>query len=179
MVEMAKGIFGPKDPERLNQIATPRWHDGGSRMKGIGTGQTSGMRRSPELDLPRVLVAGASSGASADLARVLRGAGYVVSTTLSGANVLRDLRSQMSIELLVLDGSETPRVAVEVIEAVRTFNFALPIILIAKPEAGLLAEAERHGVEAILHAPVVAEEIRRAATTIVPIVPEVELHLAG
>jgi CheY-like chemotaxis protein len=148
-------------------------------MKGPGTGLTSAMRRSPELDLPRVLVAGATSCASADLARVLRDAGYVVSTTLAGANVLRDLRSQMSVELLVLDGSETPWVAAEIIDAVRTLNWALPIILIAKPEAGLLAEAERQGVEAILEAPVVEEEIRRVATTIVPVVPEVELDLAG
>jgi CheY-like chemotaxis protein len=110
---------------------------------------------------------------------VLGDAGYVVSTTLAGANVLRDLRSQMSIELFVLDGSETPWTAMEILDAVRTLNWALPIILIAKPEAELLAEAERHGVEAILEAPVVAEEIRRVATTIVPVVPEVELDLAG
>jgi CheY-like chemotaxis protein len=148
-------------------------------MKGPGIGLTSGIRRSPELDLPRVLVAGGTSSASADLARVLRDAGYIVSTTLAGANLLRDVRSQMNVELLVLDGSETPSVAGEIIDAVRTLNWALPIILIAKPEAGLLAEAERQGVEAILEAPVVAEEFRRVATTLVPVVPEVELDLTG
>jgi len=34
-------------------------------------------------------------------------------------------------------------------------------------------------VEAVLETPVAAEELRRAATTIVPVVPEVELALAG
>lgn len=148
-------------------------------MKGPGTGQTSGMRQSPELDLPRVLLAGASSRAAAELARVLRNAGYVVSTTLAGANVLRDLRHQMNIELLVLDGTETPAIAAEIIDVVRTRNWALPIILIANPEAALLAEAQRQGVEAILEAPVDGDEIRRVATTIVPVVPELELDLAG
>ena len=41
------------------------------------------------------------------------------------------------------------------------------------------AEAERLGIEAILEAPVAADETRRAATNIVPVIPEVELDLAG
>jgi len=148
-------------------------------MSGSNLGLRSRMRRSPELDLPRVLVAAATSSASAKVARMLGDAGYVVSTTLVGANVPRDLRTQVGIELLVLDGSETPWVAAEIIGAVRAVNWALPIILIAGPDPDLRAEAQRQGVEAILEAPVVAEELRRVATTMAPIVPEAELDLTG
>jgi hypothetical protein len=83
------------------------------------------------------------------------------------------------IELLVLDGSETPSIVGSTIDAIGAIDWALPIILIARPEPVLRAEAERLGVEAIVDAPVTADRIRRAATSIVPVVPEVELDLAG
>jgi CheY-like chemotaxis protein len=128
-----------------------------------------------ELDLPRVLVATPTATAS-PIARALRDAGYAVSTT--GPDVLRDLRNQKAIELLVLDGSETPWAVGATIDAVRRINWALPMILILRPDPEVRAEAERLGVEAILDAPVAPEEIPRVARKIVPLVPEV-LDLAG
>jgi hypothetical protein len=121
------------------------------------------------------LVAAGTASASSTIARTLRDAGYVVSTTLECADVLRDLRNQKAIELLVLDGSERPWIVGTTIDAVRAVNWALPIVLISRPDPELRAEAERLGVEAILEAPVASEEIRRAATKVVPVLPEVEL----
>lgn len=139
----------------------------------------SRIRRPPEIDLPRVLVAAATTAASCSIAQALRDAGYVVSTTLAGPDVLRDLRNQKAIELLVLDGSERPWIVGSIIDSVRAINWALPIVLISRPDPELRAEAERLGVEAILESPVAAEEILRAATKFVPVVPEVQLDLAG
>ena len=68
-------------------------------MKGAHAEVASRIRRSPELDLPRVLVAAATTDASRTIARTLRDAGYIVRTTLAGTGVLRDLRDQETIEL--------------------------------------------------------------------------------
>lgn len=148
-------------------------------MKGAQAELISRIRRPREIDLPRVLVAAATTAASCSIAQTLRDAGYVVSTTLAGAEVLRDLRNQKAIELLVLDGSERPWSVGSIIDSVRAIDWALPIVLISRPDPELRAEAERLGVEAILESPVTAEEIRRAATKIVPVVLEVELDRAG
>ena len=148
-------------------------------MKGVQAEVISRIRRPPEIEQPRVLVAAATAAASRSIARTLRDAGYVVSTTLAGAEVLRDLRNPKAIELLVLDGSERPWSVGSIIDSVRAINWALPIVLISRPDPELRAEAERLGVEAILESPVAPEEIRRAATKIVPVVPEVELDRAG
>jgi DNA-binding response OmpR family regulator len=148
-------------------------------MKGAHAQLASRIQRPPQIDLPRVLVAASTTAASAKIAQALRDAGYVVSTTLMGRDALRDLRSQRAIELLVLDGSDWPSIVGSTIDAVRAVNWALPIILVARPDPALRAEAERLGVEAVLDAPVAAEEIRRAAKKIVPVLPEVELDLAG
>jgi DNA-binding NtrC family response regulator len=110
---------------------------------------------------------------------VLADAGYNVGTTPAGANVPRDIRNRRSIELLVLDGSEMPWIDAEIIDAIRAVDWALPIVVIARPDPELLAEARRQGVEAFLEAPVDAEDIRRAAASIVPVVPEAEFDLAG
>ena len=148
-------------------------------MKGAQAILLSRIRRPPEIDLPRVLVAAATTPASCSIAHALRDAGYVVSTALAGTDVLRNLRNQKAIELLVLDGSERPWSVGSIIDSVRAINWALPIVLISRPDPELRAEAERLGVEAILESPVAAEEILRAATKFVPVVPEVELDLAG
>ncbi len=148
-------------------------------MKGTHAELTSRIRRPPTLDLPRVLVAASNSAASRSIAQALRDAGYVVSTVLAGADVLRALRTQRAIELLVLDGSERPRSVGSIIDAVRAINWALPIVLISRPDPELRGEAERLGVEAILESAVAAEEIVRVATKFVPVIPEVELDLAG
>ena len=148
-------------------------------MKEAQTELISRIRRRPEIDLPRVLVAAATTAASCSIAQTLRDAGYVVSTTLAGVEALRPLRNQNAIELLILDGSEQPWSVGSIIDSVRAINWALPIVLISRPDPELRAEAERLGVEAILESPVAAEEIRRAATRIVPVVLEVELDRAG
>lgn len=148
-------------------------------MKGAQAELMSRIRRPREIDLPRVLVAAATTAASCSIAQTLRDAGYVVSTTLAGAEVLRDLRNQKAIELLVLDGSERPWSVGSIIDSIRAIDWALPIVLISRPDPELRAEAERLGVEAILESPVAAEEIRRAATKIVPVALEVELDRAG
>ena len=146
-------------------------------MNGAHTELTTRIRRLPERKLQRVLVAAPTVTAAATIAQALRDAGYAVSIT--GSDVLRDLRNHKAIELLVLDGSETPWTVGATIDAVRSIHWALPIVLISRPDPALRVEAERLGVEAILEAPVAAEDIRRAATKIVPVVPEVELDLAG
>jgi DNA-binding response OmpR family regulator len=148
-------------------------------MEGAHAELISGIRRPPAIDLPRVLVAAATTAASSSIAQALRDAGYAASTARAGTDVLRDLRNQNAIELLVLDGSERPRIVGSIIEAVRAINWALPIVLISRPDPELRSEAERLGVEAILESPVAAEEILRAAAKIVPVIPEVELDSAG
>jgi CheY-like chemotaxis protein len=148
-------------------------------MKAAQTELTIRKHRSAELDLPRVLVAAPTDTASVSIAHALRDAAYAVSTTVTGEDTFRGLRNQQAIELLVLDGSERPRSVGATIEAVRAMNWALPIILIAPADPELHAEAKRLGVEAILEAPVAPDEIRRAAARLVPVVPEVELDLAG
>jgi DNA-binding response OmpR family regulator len=125
------------------------------------------------------LIVAATAAASSTIAQALRDAGYVVSTTPAGADVLRDLRNQKAVELLVLDASEMPGTVGGIIDSVRAIDWALPIILISRPDPELRAEAERLGIEAILETPVVAQEIRRTATRIVPVVPEGEFALAG
>jgi hypothetical protein len=138
---------------------------------------TTRIRPLPEFDLPCVLLAAPTATTSSAIAQALREAGYVVSTTRT--DVVRDLRKQMAIELLVFDGSETPWTVGATIEAIRSIQWALPIVLILRPDPALRAEAERLGVEAILEAPVAAEAIRCVATKIVPVVPELQLDLAG
>ena len=148
-------------------------------MKAAHAELTTRTRRPPVLDLPRVLVAAATTAASSPIARALREAGYVVSTARAGADVLRELRPQRAVELLVFDGSERPGTVSSIIESVRAINWTLPIVLIARPDPELRAEGERLGVETILEAPVNPDEICHAAARIVPVVPEVELDLAG
>ncbi|NUP07303.1 MAG: hypothetical protein HOW73_14710 [Polyangiaceae bacterium] len=147
-------------------------------MKGV-IEEATVRTRPPALDLPRVLVAAATTAACRTIAQALRHEGYVVSTTLARADVLRDLRNQKALELLVLDGSERPWIAASMIASARAINPALPIVLILEHDPELRGDAERLGVEAILESPVAAEEIRHAATHIVPVLPEVELDLAG
>lgn len=149
-------------------------------MKRAHAELTTRIRRPPEVDLPRVLVGAASPASASAIAQALGDAGYVVVRgTSAGADVLRNLRNQEAIELLVLDGSETPWTVGSIIDSVRSIDWALPIILISRPDPALRAEAERLGVEAILESPVAAEEIRRVATKVVPVVPAMELDLAG
>jgi hypothetical protein len=113
------------------------------------------------------------------MAQALRDVGYDASATLADADILRGLRNQKGIELLVLDGSERPWIVGATIAAVRAKNWALPIILIARPNDELRAEATRLGVEAFLEAPVTTQEIRRVAMQLVPAVPDVAFDLAG
>jgi hypothetical protein len=75
-------------------------------MNGAYAGSTSRIRRPRGVDLPRVLVAAATSASSFTIAQALRDAGYFVITTLTGTDLLRELRTQQAIELLVIDGSE-------------------------------------------------------------------------
>ena len=148
-------------------------------MTGTLAESTSRIRRPIGGDLPRILIAAATTTSSVTIAHALSDAGYFVRTALTRRDLLRDLRTQEAIELLVIDGSEEHWMEESIIESVRAINWALPIVLISKPDPQLRAEAERQGVEAILETPVAVEEICRAAANIVPVVPEVELDLAG
>jgi DNA-binding NtrC family response regulator len=125
------------------------------------------------------LVAAATTAASRTIAQALRDEGYIVSTTLADTDISRSLRNQEAIELLVLDGSERPWSVGSIIDCARAVDWALPIVLISRTDPELRAEAERLGVEAILEIPVAAEEIRRAAKKLVPVLPAEELDLAG
>ena len=148
-------------------------------MKRVPAELTSKVRWRPDSELPRVLVATGSTAASSPIAQALRRAGYVVNITPAGVDVVSHLRSQTAIELLVLDGSGGAWAVGSAIDSFRAIIRALPIILISPRDSALRAEAERLGVEAILDAPVGAEEIRRVAQAIVPVGPEIELDLAG
>jgi len=148
-------------------------------MKGAHEALPTSMDRLPSVDLPRVLVGASTTAASSSVAHALREVGYVVNTALTGADVLRELRNQKAIELLVFDGSDTPWLVAETIDAVRAINWAMPIVLILRHDPVLYAEAERLGVEAILEVPVAADDIRRVATKLVPVVPELEFKPAS
>ena len=128
---------------------------------------------------PQVVVAATTTVAAGPIVRTLSDAGYVVRSMVDVAEVLQSLRHHPATELLVLDGVDMPSTVGAIIDSVRAVNWALPIILISPPEPTLRAEAELLGVEAILESPVTAEEIRRVAKTIVPVVPDIELDLAG
>ena len=123
-------------------------------MNGAYAGSTSRIRRPRGIDVPHVLIAAANTVSWFTIAQALRDAGYFVSTTLTGTDLLRELRTQRAIELLVIDGSEEHWMVESIIESVRTINWALPIVLISRPDPRLRAEAERQGVEAILETPV-------------------------
>ena len=148
-------------------------------MNGAYAGSTSRIRRPRGVDLPRVLIAVATTASSSAIAQALRDAGYVVSTAHTSTDLARVLRTQQATELLVIDGSEGHWMLESLIESIRAINWALPILLISRPDPQLRAEAERQGVEGFLETPVAPEEICRAAANIVPVVSEVELDLAG
>src|SRR5689334_6602469 len=101
-------------------------------MKGAYAEITSRLQRPHEFDLPRVLIA---APCTAPIARALSDAGYVVGSTSADVDVLRNLRNQRAIELLVLDGSEKPWTVGSIIESARAINRALPIILISGSDA--------------------------------------------
>jgi len=148
-------------------------------MNGASAGSTSMIRRPRGVDLPRVLIAAATTDSSFTAAQALRDAGYFVSTAHTSSDLVRHLRTQQAVELLVIDDSEGHWTVESLIESVRAINWALPILLISRPDTQLRAEAERQGVEVFLETPVAVEEICRAAANIVPVVSEVEFDLAG
>ena len=133
----------------------------------------------PPLDATRVALVAESTTASRAVADALKRAGYRVSTSHCDLDAVHRLLRSSPIELLVLDGADSPAVATAILDAVRTTIWELPIILVAGRDSELRAQGSRLGVEVILDEPLAPEEVRRAALRLAPVVPELELSLTG
>lgn len=134
---------------------------------------------------PRVLAAGDDPAMSSIVCRALHDAGYRVTSTRLSARMAEHLRKGHSpgaqddpFELLVLDASTRPWVALGLLEAVRRTYRALPTIVITDADPQTREEAARLGAEAIIAAPVVAEELQRAAEALAPPIPDLEADFA-
>jgi hypothetical protein len=131
------------------------------------------------VEIPRVMVLGTDSAEVRFLRRVLDVAGYWVDgKTVSSESLrlplgaLKTLFGARSIELLVLDGAGEPQLAARLLELIRQYYPALPIILIATRDAEVRSEARRVAVDIVLDAPVTIAALRRAARELAPMFPE-------
>jgi hypothetical protein len=130
------------------------------------------------VEIPRVLVIGTGAAEVRLLQRVLQVAGYwvdgktVSSESLRPHGALKGLFGVRSIELLVLDGAGEPELADRLLESIRRYYPALPIILIATRDAEVRKEARRVAVDIVLDAPLTIAALRRAARQLAPRFPE-------
>jgi DNA-binding response OmpR family regulator len=128
------------------------------------------------------MVAADSERSSRSLQHALRSAGYQVTPVKMGPGIMRDLRRRVDktlrtspVELLVLDGSERPWVALALVDVVRSVYPSLPIIFVSRLDPEMRAEARRLDVDLIIDAPPDLGELRRAALELAPLVPEPEV----
>jgi hypothetical protein len=131
------------------------------------------------VEIPRVMVVGADSSEVRFIQRVLEVAGYWVDartldsqSSARSSAAMKSLFGTRSIEFLVLDGAREPEVALRLLDLIRQYASALPIILIAGPDSVLRREARRLAVDVVIDAPVTVAALRRAARELAPMFPE-------
>jgi DNA-binding NtrC family response regulator len=129
---------------------------------------------------PVVLLVADDPATSFAAQRALRAAGYETKLVRLGLKTADDLRGgrglrQSSVELVVLDASRQPRAAIASLEALRTADSTLPVILIADADVSVAEEASRLGAEEVLASPLDVLRLRSAAETLAPLLRDVDV----
>jgi CheY-like chemotaxis protein len=133
---------------------------------------------------PLVLLASDDTPAMSLAARTLRGAGYEVRPVHLGARAVESLRRSGkprlpgdAIELVLLDATSRPWIALALLDALRSVDSCTPVIVLADSSPSTREEANRLGVEAVIESPLDAAELLRTVETLAPPIPSFDLEL--
>jgi len=112
--------------------------------------------------------------------RGLHTSGYEVKPVRLGLRAAGDVRNGRALirepaELVVIDASQHPSVAMALLEALRAADGTVPVIVIAGDGAEARDEAKRLGAEVVLEAPLDVSRLRSAAEALVPVLREFDV----
>jgi len=112
--------------------------------------------------------------------RELHGVGYEVKPVRLRLRASDDVRKGRALireraELVVIDASQHPSLALALLEALRATDGTVPVIVIAGDDDGARDEAERLGAEAVLEASLDVSRLRAAAEALVPVLRELDV----
>jgi CheY-like chemotaxis protein len=111
--------------------------------------------------------------------QALATAGYVVTAYTSRSRLLPCFKPSDPVELLVIDGRESPALARASVMHARMSFSDLPILLLSSEDSELASEAAGYGVDRVLLAPVDDRELVRVAAELAPIVRDLAFDRVG
>jgi DNA-binding NtrC family response regulator len=112
--------------------------------------------------------------------RGLRTSGYEVKPVRLGLRAAGDVRKGRALvrepaELVVIDASQHPPVAMALLEALRAADGTIPVIVIAGAGTEARDEAKRLGAEVVLESPLDVPRLQSAAEALVPVLREFDV----
>lgn len=131
------------------------------------------------LDATHVVVCGQELWRVSPAIQALASAGYVVTAYTSRSRLLPCFKLSDPVELLVVDGRESPALARASVMHARMSFPDLPIVLLSSKENELQTEATRYGVNRVLLAPIDDRELLRVALELAPVVRDMPFDRVG
>jgi DNA-binding NtrC family response regulator len=129
---------------------------------------------------PVVVLVADDPGTGFSALRGLQTSGYEVKPVRLGLRAAGDLRNGRALirepaELVVIDASQHPSVAMALLEALRAADGAVPVIVIVGAGSEAPDEAKRLGAEVVLESPLDVSRLRSAAEALVPVLREFDV----
>jgi hypothetical protein len=131
------------------------------------------------LDATHVVVCGQELWRVSPAIQALASAGYVVTAYTSRSRLLPCFKLSDPVELLVIDGRESPALARASVMHARMSFPDLPIILFSSKHNEAQIEATRYGVNRVLLAPVDDELLVSTALELAPVVRDLPFDRVG
>lgn len=131
------------------------------------------------LDATHVVVCGQELWRVSPAIQALASAGYVVTAYTSRSRLLPCFKLSDPVELLVIDGRESPALARASVMHARMSFPELPIILLSSKDNEQQVEATRYGVNRVLIAPVHDQTLVSAARELAPLVHDLAFDRVG
>jgi CheY-like chemotaxis protein len=131
------------------------------------------------LDATHVVVCGQELWRVSPAIQALASVGYVVTAYTSRSRLLPCFKLSDPVELLVIDGRESPALARASVMHARMSFPDLPIILLSSKDNERQIEATRYGVNRVLLAPVADQELVRNALELAPVVRDMPFDRVG
>jgi CheY-like chemotaxis protein len=131
------------------------------------------------LDTTHVVVCAQELWRVSPAIQALATAGYVVTAYTSRSRLLPCFKLAEPVELLVIDGRESPALARASVMHARMSFTDLPIVLLSSADNELHVEATRYGVNRVLLAPVDDRELVRVAAELAPVVRDLRFDRVG
>ncbi len=131
------------------------------------------------LDATHVVVCGQELWRVSPAIQALASAGYVITAYTSRSRLLPCFKLSDPVELLVIDGRESPALARASVMHARVSFPDLPIILLSSKSNEQQIEATRYGVNRVLLAPVDDRALVSAALELAPVVGDLPFDRVG